>query len=103
MNKKVISFNKTVHPERKELRRLSNSGYTVICPFCSSEIVFKDNEIFCPQNIKHYYSFACKKLSSLRNELDQERKDNFIKYMKERNYTEQQIEENLAEYFPNSK
>ena len=100
MSSKVISFNKKVHPDRKELRRLKDEGYMIICPFCSSEIIFNGSEIRCSKNPRHYYSFGSKKKSQeLQDSLERDRKQRSIDNMKKKGYSKERIQAGVTGTF----
>ena len=102
MSEKIISFDrrKTRH---SDLLKLHHNGYRVICPLCKSDIIFQKSGSWCSKNPNHYetHIYPADIAKKYRKEHKQWAKQESIANMKKKGYTEEQIRQHIAEYYPN--
>ena len=98
MTKKVISFKRS-EARHSDLLKLHNDGYKVICPLCKAEIVFQKSGSWCPKNHNHYETHIYRD-TGMRKKYRQWAKQESIANMKKKGYTEERIQEHIAQYYP---
>ena len=102
MNQKTISFDRR-KARHSDLVKLRDQGYRVICPLCKADIFFSENAgSWCSKNPNHYEAHIYKK--SVRDKLraisNKFGKTEAIANMKKKGYTQEQIQEHIAQYYP---
>ena len=100
MFQKVISFDRH-KAKHGDLLKLRNQGYRVICRVCGSDISFSENSGSWCSNDPSHYEIHIYRDTGMRKKWRKRQKQESIANMKKKGYTEEQIRQHIAEYYPN--
>lgn len=98
---KTTSFNRD-NVNHKDLVKLHNSGYKVICPQCESEIVFQKSGAWCSNSSKHYsvHNYPADIAEDFRKSNKYRGLIKTVKTLESKGYTRAQMRSEILKYYP---